>query len=350
MENQIPRRFAPRNDNHEAACPACRLNPSGSSEADRDLSALDDDRNAPAAGNADHPVELPRVALHVDVGEGNFPTRVVLTGRGRVGSAVLPEDLGSSGFHPTSAPIISRRADFGLSSKRRMAARFSVVGGLVFLLSFMAFGPRAAGSAGSVSGRIVLAKSGTPRADASNAVVWIEGPRGATGSAAPLRMAQESKRFVPRVLIVPRHGTVEFPNDDPVFHNVFSVSGANRFDLGLYRSGASKSRTFAEPGLVRVYCNIHPQMVGFLMVVDSGFGAITGKDGVFHFEGVPAGSWTIKAWHEEGSETSIPLSVPLSPSSPLTLTIDTTAYRPVPHKNKYGKEYPPQSGSDDERY
>ena len=76
----------------------------------------------------------------------------------------------------------------------------------------------------------------------------------------------------------------------------------------------------------------------------------TGKDGVFHFEGVPAGSWTLKAWHEEGSETSIPLSVPLSPSAPLTLTIDTTAYRPVPHKNKYGKEYPPQSGSDDERY
>ncbi|HEY3171373.1 MAG TPA: carboxypeptidase regulatory-like domain-containing protein [Thermoanaerobaculia bacterium] len=229
-----------------------------------------------------------------------------------------------------------------------MAARVFVVGALVFALFFMAFGPRAAGSAGSVTGRVVLAKAGSPRADASNAVVWIEGPRGGS-PAGPLHMAQESKRFTPRVLIVPRQGTVEFPNNDPVFHNVFSVSGANRFDLGLYRSGASKSHSFAESGLVRVYCNIHPQMVGFLMVVDS-FGAITGKDGAFHFEGVPSGSWTLKAWHEEGTETSVPLTVPLAAGAPLTVTIDTTAYRPVPHKNKYGKDYPPQSGSDDERY
>ena len=231
-----------------------------------------------------------------------------------------------------------------------MAARVFVVGALIFALSFMAFGPRAAGSAGSVTGRVILVKGSSPRADASNTVVWIEGPRGGANPAGSLQMAQESKRFVPRTLIVPRQGTVEFPNNDPVFHNVFSVSGANRFDLGLYRSGASKSRSFAEPGLVRVYCNIHPQMVGFLMVVDSGFAAVTGRDGAFHFEGVPSGSWTLKAWHEEGTETSVPLTIPLPAAAPVTVSIDTTAYRPVPHKNKYGKEYPPQSGSDDERY
>jgi plastocyanin len=231
-----------------------------------------------------------------------------------------------------------------------MAARVFVVGALVFALSFMAFGPRAAGSAGSVTGRVVLVKAGSPRTDASNALVWIEGPHGGATSAGTLQMVQESKRFVPRALIVPRQSTVEFPNNDPVFHNVFSVSGANRFDLGLYRSGSSKSRSFAEPGLVRVYCNIHPQMVGFLMVVDSGFASVTGKDGAFHFEGVPAGSWALKAWHEEGTETSVPLIIPLPAGAPLTVSIDTTAYRSVPHKNKYGKEYPPQSGSDDERY
>jgi len=230
-----------------------------------------------------------------------------------------------------------------------MAARVFVVGALIFALSLVAFGPRAAGSAGSVVGRVVLVKRRSPQADASNAVVWIEGPRSGGVPAGSLQMAQESKRFIPRILIVPRQGTVEFPNNDPVFHNVFSVSGANRFDLGLYRSGASKSRSFAEPGLVRVYCNIHPQMVGFLMIVDSGLAAITGKDGGFHFEGVPAGSWTLKAWHEEGTETSVPLTIPLA-GVPLTISIDTTAYRPVPHKNKYGKDYPPQSGSDDERY
>ena len=231
-----------------------------------------------------------------------------------------------------------------------MATRFFVVGALLFALLFPGFEPPAAGSAGLVSGRVTLVKGGAARADASNAVVWIEGPRRASGAGGPLKMIQESKRFAPRVLIVPRQGTVDFPNNDPIFHNVFSVSGENRFDLGLYRSGATKSRSFAEPGLVRVYCNIHPQMVGFLMVVDSEFAAITDKSGSFRFDDVPAGTWTLKAWHEEGTETSVPLLVPLASNSPLTVSIDTSAYRPIPHKNKYGKEYPPQSGSDDERY
>ena len=231
-----------------------------------------------------------------------------------------------------------------------MATRFFVVGALLFALLFPGFEPPAAGSAGSISGRVALVKGGTARADASNAVVWIEGPRRTAGSGGPLKMVQETKRFAPRVLIVPRQGTVDFPNNDPIFHNVFSVSGGNRFDLGLYRSGATKSRSFAEPGLVRVYCNIHPQMVGFLMVVDSEFAAITDKSGSFRFDDVPAGTWTLKAWHEEGTETSVPLLVPLAGNSPLTVSIDTSAYRPIPHKNKYGKEYPPQSGSDDERY
>lgn len=231
-----------------------------------------------------------------------------------------------------------------------MAARFLVVGALLFALFFPGFEPPAAGSAGSISGRVTLSKGNGVRSDASNAIVWIEGPPRSGGGGRPLAMVQESKRFAPRVLIVPRSGTVEFPNNDPIFHNVFSVSGGNRFDLGLYRSGATKSRSFGEPGLVRVYCNIHPQMVGFLMVVDSDFAAVTDRSGAFHFEGVPAGSWTLKAWHEEGTETSVPVIVPAAGAPPLTISIDTSAYRPIPHKNKYGKEYSPQSGSDDERY
>jgi plastocyanin len=231
-----------------------------------------------------------------------------------------------------------------------MGARFFGGGALLLVLLSAAGGPRAEGSSGSVSGRVQLLKGGRPRPDASNAVVWIEGPRREGGLRSTLAMTQESKRFTPRVIVVPRQGTVEFPNNDPVYHNVFSVSGANRFDLGLYRSGASKSRSFAEPGLVRVYCNIHPQMVGFVMVVDSDFAAVTDRSGNFRFEGVPAGSWTLHAWHEEGTETRMPLVVPGAGEAPLTVSIDTTAFRPVPHKNKYGREYPPPSGTEDERY
>jgi len=222
------------------------------------------------------------------------------------------------------------------------------LGAIVFVsLALLPTAP-APGASTTVAGKVLLVKGATPRADASNAVVWIVGPRG--GSGGPVKMTQESKRFTPRVLVVPRQATVEFPNADPIYHNVFSVSGENRFDLGLYRSGSMKSRRFEQPGLVRVYCNIHPQMVGFLMVIDSEFAAVTGRDGAFRFEGVPAGSWTVKAWHEEGGEVAIPLKVPAGSDAPVTLSIDTSAYRPGPHKNKYGKDYPPQTGSDDERY
>src|SRR5438105_13805466 len=97
--------------------------------------------------------------------------------------------------------------------------------------------------AATVSGRVVLTHNGTARPDASNTVVWIEGLRqgAAVGRGA---MKSSSKRFLPRVIAVSREGTVEFPNVDPIYHNVFSVSGGNRFDLGLYRSGASKSKKF----------------------------------------------------------------------------------------------------------
>ena len=206
-------------------------------------------------------------------------------------------------------------------------------------------------SAATVAGKVVLVQGGKDLADASNTVVWLEGPgaHGGTGAGAKGEMKSSSKRFQPRVIVVAKDETVEFPNADSIYHNVFSVSGANRFDLGLYRSGASKSKAFAEAGLVRVYCNIHPQMVGFVMVVDSAYFTVTGAGGAFQFPGVPAGSYTVKAWHEEGAELSQPVTVPVD--APLALRIDVSPAPAELHKNKYGKDYQPQSGqSDDERY
>jgi plastocyanin len=209
---------------------------------------------------------------------------------------------------------------------------------------------------GSVSGQVTLVSGGAIRPNASAAVVWIEGARraaapvSATATAPREEMKSDQKRFAPRVVAIPRSATVDFPNADPIFHNVFSVSGANRFDLGLYRSGASRSKQFDEAGLVRVYCNIHPQMVGFVMVVDSDFEAVTGTDGKFRFDGVPAGAWTLRVWHEEGGETAIPVSVRAGADATAAVRLDTSAYKPQAHKNKYGKDYPAQAASDDERY
>ena len=102
--------------------------------------------------------------------------------------------------------------------------------------------------------------------------------------------------------------------------------------------------------MVRVYCNIHPQMVGFVLVVDSDFSAVTGPDGAFRFENVPAGNWQVRAWQEEGGETSTPLTVKARAESAVALKLDATEFKVQPHKNKYGKDYPPNAGNDDERY
>lgn len=204
---------------------------------------------------------------------------------------------------------------------------------------------------GSVSGKVALVRAGAPLPDAGNVVVWIDGAKlaGAAAGVVKAEMKSERKSFQPRVIAVPRDAAVDFPNVDPIFHNVFSVSPGNRFDLGLYRSGTSKPNVFREPGLVRVYCNIHPQMVGFVMVVDSSFVAVTGRDGAFRFEGVPPGVWTVKAWQEEGGEARAPARVKAGADAPVSFTLDTTQFKPQPHKNKYGKDYPPPP-PDDERY
>ncbi len=203
---------------------------------------------------------------------------------------------------------------------------------------------------GTIEGKVVLMRAGVPVQDASNAVVWLDGASAGTGPAAARgEMRSEQKKFAPRALVVRRNATVQFPNADAIYHNVFSVSGANRFDLGLYRGGAAREKKFEDTGLVRVYCNIHPQMVGFVMVVDSGFATVTGPDGSFRFEGVPAGSLALKVWHEEAGEAPAPVAV-RGGDAPVILRLDATAFKPQPHKNKYGKDYPPGAGTDDERY
>src|SRR5262245_20386027 len=98
-------------------------------------------------------------------------------------------------------------------------------------------------------------------------IVYAE-PLGGSSRPLPVRstLRQLKKAFQPRVVAVPVGSTIQFPNDDPVFHNVFSLNPPEQFDLGLYREGASKSQTFKEPGVYRVYCNIHPQMSAVILV------------------------------------------------------------------------------------
>ena len=194
-------------------------------------------------------------------------------------------------------------------------------------------------TAGTLRGRVEVIERGGKRAsDLADAVVWVEGPK-VKPRASSATITMKGKTFAPRVAVVPVGGTVEFPNQDPVFHNVFSVSGENRFDLDLYKRPKTGAWVFRHPGLVRVYCNIHPQMSAYVLVRDNPFWARPSADGRFEIPDVPAGAWVVKAWHERAGEASQAVTVPEGGALDVALTLDASKWKRAPHKNKFGKDY-----------
>jgi plastocyanin len=149
----------------------------------------------------------------------------------------------------------------------------------------------------------------TPR----RAVVYFEtAPQGAFEDAGPRRasMTQEHETFVPHVLAIRVGTVVDFPNADPFFHNVFSLSKPKRFDLGRYARGRSKAVLFDEPGIVRVFCDIHSHMSAFILVFAHRFFALTDEDGRYEIERVPPGTYTLTAWYEAVAQQSQTVTVP----------------------------------------
>ncbi len=185
----------------------------------------------------------------------------------------------------------------------------------------------------------------------AGAVVWVVDPAAARAAAATAKpsIASKKKRFDPHVAVVPEGGTVQFPNLDGIYHNVFSLSEKARFDLGLYRNGASRTMTFENPGPVRIYCNIHPQMAAVLVVIDGAIWGQADSDGSAVLAHVPPGKATVRAWDERGGEFSGVVDVPDSGSVPLAISLDGSRFHETSHKNKYGRDYPPPD-ADDNRY
>jgi plastocyanin len=190
--------------------------------------------------------------------------------------------------------------------------------------------------------------------DNANAVIWLKPVTDISGNrpqnsersmSSRFTIVQHHKRFEPRVLAVPAGSVIDFPNLDPFFHNVFSMFDGKRFDLGLYEAGGSRSVTFDRPGIDYIFCNIHPEMSAVIVVTDSLYYAISDKAGKFSIANVPPGRYLVTVWHERGKlETSgLPGEVTISQqnaSLPAIRLIDS-GQLPVPHKNKYGRDYDP---------
>lgn len=135
----------------------------------------------------------------------------------------------------------------------------------------------------------------------ADAVVWIDAPAPAGATPHPAVLDQRNLTFSPRVLAVQVGTTVDFPNHDRVFHDVFSFRDGKRFELGLYPVGAVKQVPFDRPGLSRVFCNIHPGMAAYILAVDSPYFAVSDREGRFSVGGVPPGTYRYHAWRPGGT-------------------------------------------------
>lgn len=132
----------------------------------------------------------------------------------------------------------------------------------------------------------------------SHVVVYLEGEK--SGHSVTAEMEQQNRRFSPDLLVIPAGSSVSFPNFDPIFHNVFSLSRPKSFDLGNYSKGQTRIVTFPKPGIVAVYCHLHPNMAGTIVVTPNQYAARVSVTGQFSLSGVPPGKHTIVAWHKTG--------------------------------------------------
>jgi len=189
----------------------------------------------------------------------------------------------------------------------------------------------------------ILDKDGKPRATLKDCVAILEPASASLAKRPPLKplsIRTYGKQFVPRISIVTPGTEVNFPNLDPILHNVFSVTPGNRFDTGHYLPGDSPRVRLQNPGLVKLYCNVHHQMNAFVWVVETPHAQLLdGKSGV-QFTGLAPGSYRLRLWHPECGDKV--WSVVLGEGTTRgEWTLSATLPAVEPHKNKFGKDYPP---------
>ncbi|HUI54132.1 MAG TPA: hypothetical protein VLY04_04125 [Bryobacteraceae bacterium] len=227
---------------------------------------------------------------------------------------------------------------------------------LIFSSASLCLAQPPALDAALVKGQVELTNSKEPTVrrnkDYSGVVLWLEpvGRQAPPAAPAHTEIKQQDKTFKPHVVAIPVGGTVDFPNLDPFFHNAFSNFAGQPFDLALYPPGTSKrAGPFRRPGIVRVFCQIHPTMSAIIAVVATPWYAVTPASGQFQIAGVPPGEYQMHLFHERALPENLQFleHVVTVPEEGLTLpliSISETGYIPAPHLDKHNKPYPPQEG------
>lgn len=205
----------------------------------------------------------------------------------------------------------------------------------------------------TVRGRVEVAGGAkTGHGPFPSTVVWLTAVPGTAGDAAAatpglpsgLRLVQKNKSFEPHVLVVPAGAAVEFPNNDPFFHNVFSLFEGKRFDLGLYEAGSSRVVHFDRPGISYIFCNIHPEMSAVVITLATPYYAVANGEGQISIPNVSYGRYMLHIWSEgTGPENAPPVAreITIAESSPSLGVIRVAAVngQALAHKNKYGRDY-----------
>ncbi len=202
----------------------------------------------------------------------------------------------------------------------------------------------------AVSARVTVT-SPEDKAFRSPVVLWLtsvsDPPSSAEASAAPragFRLVQKHKRFDPHILVVPVGATVQFPNLDPFFHNVFSLFNGKRFDLGLYEAGSTRSMRFDRPGISYIFCNIHPEMSAVIVVLKTPYYGMSNAAGEIRIPDVPPGRYSLEIWQEAAEPEGLKkfrreVNVSIDHSFLGAFHLRATARTTVVHKNKYGRDY-----------
>ena len=193
---------------------------------------------------------------------------------------------------------------------------------LALLLACAAL-PAAAQENAGVAGRVSLAVEGVKLADLGQTVIFVDGNSAAPAKRATIR--QRNAYFAPDFLAIAVGQSVDMPNDDAIFHNVFSFSKPNDFDLGLYPSGQSRQVTFKHAGVVKIYCSIHESMSGTIFVSPSPWFAVAKANGDFEIAGIPPGRHTLRVWNEKLPEATRSVTLDAGERERVDIQLETGA-------------------------